>query len=178
MEDSIRGQLIPYSHSDLLRIQDLLDKKEMSLTTQLDKVKYQLKQIKEILALNKDNDETFSVFIPKNFFEMKDPEYGIGTSRKFNWQEIALKIIKENDGLMITEMVFETARIMFMGELPGRQESIRNFSSALHYLNYKGKLHRYKEEGAKSYLYGLSSNFLLDGRPKDEALKRFKKLNN
>lgn len=177
MNGSKENALSRFTFEDLVRIKDLLSKKENELIKQLEQVQFQLKEINTILALNKNRDETFGVFLPKNFFVLKSTSENIsGSSKSFNWKSVALQILKDHKGLMTTDMIYEKARILYPSELTWRANAIRNFSSALYYLAGNGKVLRYKENGSREFIYGLLDQFdLKANKPKEEYMKIFKK---
>jgi hypothetical protein len=167
-----------YTFEDLLRISDLLGKKERDLDKQQIQVRFQIKYVNEILGMNNKRDETFAVLLPKRFFEIKfENESKIESTKKFNWKKVALKFIVEYKGLVTTDMVYERARIMYPSELSNRQAAIRNFSSALYYLTFKdGKLIRFKSKGSREYIYGEPFHFDEGGKlPKAEYLSKFER---
>lgn len=169
------GGFSRYTFEDLLRIKDVLTKRERDLMAEIEQIRFQLKNVDSALALNKHRDETLGVFFPTNFFEIRQKkELLSGSTKRVNWKSIATSIIKSHNGLMTTQMIYENARIIYPSDLNNRIYSIRNFSSALHYLCSEGKLLRFKEDSVREYAYGLKEYFDLFGNePKEEFMNKY-----
>jgi|GEM_PF-5740143 len=176
MEELENNELALYRYEDLLRLLDNLQKSEGEIEVQLFNIRRQIKGIESVLSQSKNRDETFGVYLPKRFFDIPVTNTVKGGSKKvFNWKSVALEIINSSESLMTTEMVYERARVLYPLELTKRIEAIRNFSSALYYLNSSGKILRFKEVGAKEYIYGQIKLFdVIKGQPKKEYMEKFK----
>jgi hypothetical protein len=161
----------PFKLSEIIKLLEGLASREKELSSALKKVASTRKHLHSIIKNYSGHEDTL-VILPTDFFKDLQP---ISENKKtqLNWKQICLDVISNYDGFLSTEDIYTRAKIKYSVELIDKRRSIRNFSSALHYLKKEFKVNRFRGGTKNEYLYGLGNkHFDSTGQPKKEYLKR------